>query len=396
MQRETEVVRSQHNVGPAELLEYARSLVPHLRQRVQEMDQRRQLPEATVKELLDAGLFQLTIPRLYGGHQISMRTFMDVVAEIGRGDASTAWAVSLINASNWLMATLYSEQAQQEIFSVQGEVRAGSVLQPRQCGIKRVEGGYLIEKGMWGFNSGAYQANWDILGIPLLDEQGEAIDQGLAILPMQDVELLDDWHTIGMQGTGSTTVVVKNKFVPDHRIASFSQAINGNYNSLNLRAEPEYNWALVPTLSIILTFPLLGAARAMLEIFLERLPSRAIQSTWYTKQAEATITHLQVAEASAKIDAAQLLLQRAADDIDAWGARREYMEYMQRARVRSDCGFATRLLYEAGDTIADATGGSFAASNNPLNHIWRDIRTGSLHAVLNPSTNQELYGRLLY
>ena len=71
------------------------------------------------------------------------------------------------------------------------------------------------------------------------------------------------------------------------------------------------------------------------------------------------------------------------------------MAYMSRARVRMDSGYAARLLYEAADIIIEASGGSFAAASNPLNHFWRDIRTGSLHAFSNPSTNMELYGRLL-
>ncbi len=229
----------------------------------------------------------------------------------------------------------------------------------------------------------------------MLDEQGEVVDQGLAILPVQDVELLHDWDTIGMQGTGSTTVTVHHKFVPDHRIASISQATEGHYNSQHLRNEAEYCWAFVPTLTIVLGFPLLGATQGMLELFLERLPYRGILYTQYKKQAEATLTHLQVAEASAKIDAARLLLQRAAADITSWAERHQYMEYMNRARVRMDSGYAARLLYEAADIIGEASGGSFAGANNPLNHMWRDIRTGSLHAVLNPTTNQELYGRLL-
>jgi len=173
------------------------------------------------------------------------------------------------------------------------------------------------------------------------------------------------------------------------------QSTEGNYLSKNLRDEVEYRYAFVPFLAIVLIYPILGAARAMLELLLERLPYRGIQYTWYTKQAEATITHLQVAEAAAKIDAAQLFLERASDDIDSWARRGEYMEYMSRARVRMDSGYAARLLYEAADIIIEASGGSFAAASNPLNHFWRDICTGSLHAFSNPTTNIELYGRLL-
>jgi len=395
MGQETEVMDHERQTRQAELIERAREIAPQFRQRIQEMDQLGRLPEATIRDLSEAGLFQLTIPRIYGGYQVDMRTYMDVVAAIGYGDTSTGWIVSLTNVTHWLTAVLYPKETQQEVFSTQGGARVCASLTPRQCAVKRVDGGYFIEEGTWGFNSGAYHANWDILGIPLLDERGETVEEGVALLPMQDVEFLNDWNTIGMQGTGSTSVTVRNKFVPDRRVASLSQATNGTYAAENLRDEVEYRWAFVPTLALILAFPLLGAARGMLELFLERLPRRGITYTWHTKQAEATLTHLQVAEAASKIDAAQLLLQRAADDIHSWAQRDEYMEFLNRARVRMDSGYAARLLFEATNTIAEAAGGSFAATNNLLNHFWRDVRTGSLHAVLNPTTNQELYGRLL-
>jgi 3-hydroxy-9,10-secoandrosta-1,3,5(10)-triene-9,17-dione monooxygenase len=375
-----QVTPFQSQASHDDLVERARQLVPHLRQRMKEMDQLGRLPEETVQELQDAGLFQLSTPRIYGGHQVDMRTYMDVVAEIGRGDTSTAWVVSLINGANWMAATIFPEETQREIFDTPGGARATGVLAPRQCSVQRVEGGYLIEDGKWGFNSGSYHANWVGLGIPLLNERGEVCDQGFALLPSEDVERLNDWNVIGMQGTGSTSVAVHQKFVPNRRITSMSKSTHGDYLSTNLRNEVAYRYAFVPFLAIVLIYPVLGATRAMLDLLLERLPSRGIQYTWHTKQAEATITHLQVAEAAAKIDAAQLLLERASNDIDTWAQRGEYMEYMSRARVRMDSGYAARLLFEASDIIIEASGGSFATASNPLNHFWRDIRTGTLHA----------------
>ena len=90
-----QVTPFQRQASHDDLVERARQLVPHLRQRVKEMDQLGYLPEATVQELQDAGLFQLSIPRIYGGRQVDMRTYMDVVAEIGRGDASTSEGAQL-------------------------------------------------------------------------------------------------------------------------------------------------------------------------------------------------------------------------------------------------------------------------------------------------------------
>jgi alkylation response protein AidB-like acyl-CoA dehydrogenase len=71
------------------------------------------------------------------------------------------------------------------------------------------------------------------------------------------------------------------------------------------------------------------------------------------------------------------------------------MEFNARAKVRSDAGTASQLIWEAVDTLASASGGSFAASSNLVNRYWRDVRVASLHGVLCTTTSWELYGRLL-
>src|SRR5260370_33160971 len=127
----TQVTHFQRQASHDDLVERARLLVPHLRQRVKEMDQLGYLPEATVQELQDAGLFQLTTPRIYGGHQVDVRTFLDVIAEIGRGDASTAWTVGTSNGATWMAPTIFPEETQQEALGTQGRPRVTGDLPPR-------------------------------------------------------------------------------------------------------------------------------------------------------------------------------------------------------------------------------------------------------------------------
>lgn len=373
----------------------ASALVPALRARTKETDTLVRLPDATVDEMERACLFDLMTPHRHGGLQTSVRTYKEAIAELGRGDASTAWAGALINVSNWMTAVLYPKHVTDEVFAG-GGVRAAAVLSPRKAKVRRVAGGYIIEEGLWSFNSGVYHANWDLLGIPMVDEAGNVTDQGLALLPMKQVEILNDWDTIGIRGSGSSSVAVKDVFVPDERVASVSAAIEGRYNATHLRDEPLYRVAFVPMLAIILVFPALGAARAALETFLTQLPDRGIQYTWYERQAEAPVTHLQVGEASAKIDAAEAIVERAVNDLDR-NAEGDlgYMDTMARARIRRDTGYASRLIWEAVDLLASAAGGSLAGTAKPLNRIWRDARITNLHGLVNTSTNLELYGRLL-
>lgn len=376
-------------------LAHARSLVQILKERSKETAALGRLPEQTLADLDAGGLLSMTTPRRYGGGQVSIRTFLDVVAELGRADASVAWVTALTNVTNWCAASFFGEEAAKEVFCGDTPARVVGVLSPRKALVKKVEGGYLIEEGLWGFNSGVYHATWDMLGIPLVDEHGKVVDQGAALIPIEQVQVLNDWNVIGISGSGSSSVSVTNVFVPQSRIASVSQAIEGNYQSTHLDGESLYRVPSMPMLAIILAFPALGLGIAALETFLETLPRRGIQYSWYSKQSEAPVTHLVVGEASAKIDAARVIIERHADAIDASGASGIYMDLLERARVRRDVGYAETLIWSAVDMLASASGGSLAAVNNPMTKIWQDARVASLHGIVNPSLNFETYGRIL-
>ncbi|MED5611653.1 acyl-CoA dehydrogenase family protein [Pseudomonas sp. JH-2] len=379
----------------AGLRAYATSLIPTLKARAKETARLGRLPAETIADLEAGGLLSMTTPRKYGGEPVSVRTFLEVVAELGRADASVAWVTALTNVSTWSAATFLGEQGAAEVFGDGPKARVVGVLSPRKAVVKKVEGGYLIEEGLWGFNSGVYHANWDLLGIPIVDAAGNVIDQGVALIPTSQVKILDDWNVIGISGSGSSSVSVSNVFVPESRVSSVSRAIGGDYPSRHLAQEPLYSVACMPMLAIILVFPALGLGVGALEAFLEGLPRRGIQYTWYTKQAEAPVTHLMVGEASAKIEAARAILEKHADAMDACARAGQYMEFRDRARVRRDVGFAEKLIWEAVDMLATASGGSLAAVGNPFNRLWQDARIASLHGIVCPATNFETYGRIL-
>ena len=378
----------------AELISRAASLVPALKSRAAETDRLGRLPQQTFDDLTAGGLFALTTPRRYGGHQTSVRTFLEVVSELGRGDASAAWVTALLNVTTWAAAALFSESTHDEVFGGEEPARVAGVLSPRKASVKKVEGGYLIEEGLWGFNSGIYHANWDMLGIPIVDNSGKVVDQGLALVRAADLRTLDDWNVMALRGTGSSTVAATNLFVPESRVASMNAAIEGKYGATHLADEPLYRVACMPMLAIILAFPALGIARSALDTFLELLPRRGIQYTWYARQAEAAVTHLQVGEASAKLDAARAIIERHADAMDRYAASGEYMPYLERAKVRRDVGLAEKLVWEGVDALATASGGSLASLGNPFARVWHDARVASLHGIVVPTTNFEMYGRL--
>lgn len=363
-----------------------------LRERASQTDRLARLPESTIADLEEARLFEITTPRRYGGLQLDVSTFMDAMVELGRGDASVSWAATLININNWFIATLFPPEVSEEVFAKPG-ARVAAVFQPRSCKVHKVSGGFHIEEGLWPFNSGVYHAQWDMLGFPVRDEAGVYL--AFAVIPIADVQILNDWDTIGVRGSGSSSAAVRDVFVPDIRVSRPDSARVGSYKSTQLEHEWLYRAAFTPLAQIIIAFPALGAGLAALDVFLAQLPRRAITASPYSKQAEAPVTHLQLGEASAKVDAARVIIAYAGDEIERYAKAGRVMEQMTQARIRRDTGFASRLIWEGIDILASACGGSFASVGHPLNRIWHDARVASLHASLVPSTVFELYGRMM-
>ncbi|MGI5472985.1 acyl-CoA dehydrogenase family protein [Streptomyces sp. CA-132043] len=376
----------------AALTESAAALVPLLRENAARTEADRMVTEENIAALSEAGLFRLTVPRRFGGHEADFRTFLEVTAELARGCGSTAWVTTLINVCNWMVG-LYPERAQRDVWGENPDARVCGVLAPSATS-RAVDGG-LVVSGRWGFASGSLHSQWASLGIPVVDGSGRQIDQGAALIPLDELTIEDTWYVAGMRGTGSNTLVAQDVFVPAHRILSVTRSVQGGYPTEH-KDEALYRSALVPVLALVLAGPQVGLAQAGLDVVTASLAKgRGISYTFYERASEAPSTQIQLAEAAQLVDTARLHLMRAADDIDSWAARGAYMPFETRARVRMDTGYVARRSREALDLLLSIQGAGSFAEANPLQRIWCDQETGSRHAVINPAIAGELYGRAL-
>ena len=372
-----------------ELVERAKALRPLLQKNAAKTEEDRRVAEENIQAIADAGLFRITVPRRYGGYEVSIHTKLEVSAALAEGCGSTAWAVTLINVCNWLVS-LHPQKAQDEVFGADPNARVAGVLAPT-AKTRRVDGG-LIVTGKWYYASGSLHATWGLVGIPVVNEAGEQVDQGTALIPMEQLSIEDTWYVSGMKGTGSNAIVANEVFVPE--------AIEGNYPSEH-KEEALYRAAFVPVLVLVLVGPQLGLGRAALQYVIEKAPQRSIAYTSFQKQTDSVAFQLQIAEAAVKIDTAYLLAYRAADDIDEAAASGVYpdpvrrADYTRRARIRAYSGAAIRHITNAIDILLSAHGaGSFALSS-PMQRMWRDSNTGARHAVILPIVSDEVYGEAL-
>jgi alkylation response protein AidB-like acyl-CoA dehydrogenase len=373
-----------------ELVARAEALQPLIREHAAKTEADRRVATECMEAIGQAGLFEVSVPKRYGGHEATLRTMLDVSAAIAEADGSTGWVVALTNVCNW-MTSLFPQRAQDEVFGA-GGARVTGVLTPTAT-TRKVEGGWKVT-GRWYYNSGSWWSTWAVLGVPLTDEAGEVVDQGLVLIPASELTIEDVWHVAGMRGTASNCLVGEDLFVPEHRVLSVPAAIEGHYPTEHTK-ETLYRSAFVPLLTLVLVGPQLGMGRAALQLVTDKAARKPISYTFFETQAESTAFQLQIAEAATNIDIATLLVHRAAADIDGAAARGEYLDYTARARVRADAGAAVKHVVDALTGLMDAHGAGGFAEVSPLQRIWRDVNVAARHAVISPAIGAEVYGKAL-
>ncbi|AHH18570.1 putative acyl-CoA dehydrogenase [Nocardia nova SH22a] len=375
----------------AELVARARELAPLLKKNAAAGEQDRRVAEESIQALTDAGLFRIATPKRYGGYETSMRTMLEVSAAVAEADGGTAWVVTLTNVMSWVVG-LFPERAQDEVFGADPDAKVSGVLSPT-AETRKVDGGWRVT-GKWYYNSGSLHADWAGLGIPLTDDTGAVVDQGMALIPRTDLGLEDTWFVAGMRSSGSNCLVAEDVFVPEHRVMRVPPAITGDYPTEHTE-ETLYRSALVPVLALVLVGPQLGMGRAALDLVVGKAANKPISYTFFTSQQESAGFQLQIAEAARLIDTAQLIAHRAAADIDEAAVRGEYPDYLTRARVRSDTGYVAECITRAIEILLSAHGAGSFAEVNPLQRIWRDSATAARHAIVSPQIGYEIYGKAL-
>ncbi|MFE2421979.1 acyl-CoA dehydrogenase family protein [Streptomyces hokutonensis] len=355
-------------------------------------DEQRNITDTAVAALRDAGMFRLGTPRRWGGHQAGMRTTLQVLAELGRGDAAASW-VTMIYAVTNLAASLNTDRAQEEIWGDNPDAAVAGTSNFMGSTAVKVDGGYVVN-GKWPFNSGCLHADWTMTPFPILGEDGGLAGVRFGLVPYTDLTIEDTWHVAGMRGTGSNTAVGTDVFVPDHRIIDFDRIVSGGSLSEHPEAQ-EIPGSVQIAMILGLVGPLLGAAHAAVDLAREAIDKgRPVIGSIYQKAADSPTHQLNYATAVSRLDTAYLHVLRAADDVDR-SVGTEPPDDVTRGRIRMDIAVALQSLREAVTLSMSIGGAGSFATANPANRVWRDFETGARHAILNPGIGAETYARAL-
>ena len=375
----------------ADLVRRAAALVPLLAKNAKQTEDDRRIAEENIAAIERAELFKITRPKRFGGLEVDFRTTLEVTRELARGCGSTSWTTNLMNICAFFVG-MWNEQAQQDVWGERPNNRVASVLGPTGTA-EVVEGGYQVS-GRWQFCTGCLHAQWVLLGVPITNDEGQLVDQGIILAPISDVAIEDTWFSTGMKGTGSNTVVADDIFVPAHRYVSALKLQAGETDTPH-QDEVLYRAPFLPGAMVIQAGPQLGLARAALDFVIEKATTRGIAYTFYDLQANAPTVQLAVARAASLIDTAELLSYRAAAEVDEAAQQNVVPDYLSRAKIRMDTVQAIVFAREAIRELISAHGASSFGESNPLQRIWRDSEVASRHAMVNPAIGAEVYGRAL-
>ncbi len=371
----------------------AESLIPEFAARAFETEKARQVPAENIQRLQETGLLGIFRARKWGGSELSMRAHVDAVATISQGCAATGWVLGVYHAHDYIIGHM-SEAAQGEIYST-GDVQAvAAVIGPRGRAVRAKDGGYTLT-GFWPFASGNAHSHWLLLGAEVFDEDGNPIDAGDFAVPAGDVERLDDWHVMGLQGTGSSSVKCEGVHVPAHRFVSLP-AILENQTAAFARADTPavHKCQAGPALGMFIATSALGAARRALDEFIKNVPGKKVM---YTSHIAHEWSALQIAlgEAASMIHQAELIFYRCADDVDEYARRGEKMPMSLRGRLRMDITVVPTLCRDAVQKLLTIGGATGLSLKSAVQLNFRNLQATSMHGFLLHEAGAEIYGRVL-
>jgi alkylation response protein AidB-like acyl-CoA dehydrogenase len=260
----------------------------------------------------------------------------------------------------------------------------------------REPGGYRL-RGTWNFASGCDSATWAVLGARIAVGDADApAEPAFVLVPRADWEIDDNWHVLGLSGTGSKNVVVRDAFVPRHRTLSVADCLSGAPPGATVNDRALYRVPFFAAVGTCLCMPAVATAQGALEDYVESTRSRVTRGAALgggRQMAELPTIQLRVAEATAMLDAARTIVLRDLVDTQATVTSGLPLTPEQRLRNRLNHAFAARLAREAVDRLFESGGGQALFHASPFQRAWRDVHASVKHISLNWDAVGTLYGK---
>jgi 3-hydroxy-9,10-secoandrosta-1,3,5(10)-triene-9,17-dione monooxygenase len=368
------------------ILVRARELIPTLNARSARAEELRRAPEETIADCVSAGLLRVVQPARFRGYELDWDVLCEMAMLLARGCSSQGWVVTVLAEHAWF-AGLFPLESQQDIWGSNPDALVSTSFVPAGSA-KRVDGGFVLD-GQWPFSSGVHHADWTIVG-EFLREPQRPPALHFFLLPKSDLRIIDDWDTLGMVGTGSCSVGLKEAFVPAHRCLASSLIAAGDTPGAALSTAPIFRMPLSGFAPTVLAAVLVGASEAMLELFTSSVSAKA--------RGGAAVPGLElalsrIATSSAEINAARLLiLESTKANMAKLRMGGKLADYDAQSTAR-DSSYAAVLCSRAARQLFEASGARGIYRTSPLQRLFRDVTSAATHAALNWDKISVAYGR---
>jgi alkylation response protein AidB-like acyl-CoA dehydrogenase len=372
----------------ADPLDSARKLAPLVRENAVEIEAKRELPRPLFEALADAGLFHLAVPKAIGGIEIDFPTYVRVIEEIGRADASTAWCVNQGAIFASYSARMPAEIARKIWIETPRAVVANSPAPTAKAVV--APNGYRVT-GKQGFSTGCRHASW-LAAHTLVHENGAVrqidgkSEQRYCFVPRAEAEIHDTWHTRGMRGTGTNHFSVEDVFVPTERTVLYA-------NSPLVHTGPLYKVPRTLAFAAGDSSVALSVAQSCLAEFCELAGAKSPRYTKGLLRDQPT-AQFAVGHAEAVIRAGRAYLREAVEEIWDEAVSKGEVSLERRLNLRLATTHGIRLAADIVDSLYNAAGATAAFEGNLIQRHFQDIHVITQH-VQGRLSHFELAGRLV-
>jgi 3-hydroxy-9,10-secoandrosta-1,3,5(10)-triene-9,17-dione monooxygenase len=376
----------------AAMVARARALIPKLCERASKTEQLRRLPPETERDLHDAGLFRIVQPKRVGGSELDYVALVDCADALGQADASVAWNFANLASHHWMLG-MFDRHAQDAVWNKDADALIASSFIFPAGRARKVDDGYVLN-GHWPFSSGVESCDWNMLAsVVSSDDEADGIEYRIFLLNKSEYKISDTWNATGLCGTGSNDVWVTDAFIAEQMTIAVSDLTGGPTPGSVANPNPLYALPVFSLFPYVLSGVGLGNAQACLNDYVQFARHRA--STYNrAKVSDMQTTQIKIAEASAKIDAARLVMRTNCIDAMADARQGRIPDIADKTRLRRDGAFSVNLCTDAVSLLFAASGARSLFTSGALQRQFRDAHAVNSHLAFNFDAAGTNYGRV--
>lgn len=355
-----------------------RELADYFEEHAPESDALGRLSDGEAQKLREVGMVRLLQPKEYRGYEAHPADFFEAVLEVGSHSPPAGWIAGVVGVHPFEFAQL-DRRVQDEIWGEDPDTWVASPYAP-QGRARPVDGGYILS-GHWDFSSGTDHCDWVILGGIVTDQEGNVgapPDVRHFLLPRPDYEILQDsWDVMGLRGSGSKDVVIKDAFVPEYRVVNAAKMNDGGYARENQPGHPLY---AIP-FGVMFPGAIIASTLAMCEgalgAFIAYTRTRVTRAG--TKTAQDPYHLAALGEAMADIEASRRQVLGDITDMYEHAKRGGEITMAMRLAIRRNQVRSSRRAVNAVDNLFNHAGGHSIWMDQPMQRYWRDVHAGMNH-----------------